>query len=131
MDARELRIGNWVIPVLELQGESEDYERLPPCQVSELPIVEAHKFYEPIPITPEILERCGFEKINTNGTADDEYYFINPSNGLRVFKTSNGIETQVHGYDDWIKVKYLHQLQNIFYFLTGTELEFKEQLSHT
>lgn len=61
---------------------------------------------EPIKITAEIIQNCSF----------DNY----------------------HWATDWIlykmpiptKIKYLHQLQNLYFALTGTELYLKEKLSN-
>lgn len=90
-------------------------------------IVDNHKLYlkntiiEPIPITEEILEKCGFEK-----TYDD--------NGFCKFhKVENSfIEVFIYKYNDSlfrigktdanIEIKYLHQLQNSYFILTGEKL---------
>lgn len=80
--------------------------------------------FEPIPLTPEILEKCGFEK---QDDGDGGYY--------RELLSENGIlfvEGDKKGYTDvfidcWeqIRVRYLHQLQNLYYSLTGTELNYQ------
>lgn len=77
--------------------------------------------FEPIPITDELLLKCGFEKelfsskiykINT----DDYcviYYFEGDTLDVRT-KDGNRVS---------ILCKYLHQLQNAFYLATNKELK--------
>jgi hypothetical protein len=75
---------------------------------------------EPIPLTYVILEKCGFNK-------PDEYWFwfLDYKSNVNTFKL---IETPDGGEYKILECfapafKYLHQLQNLFYSLTGTELE--------
>ena len=75
---------------------------------------------EPIPLTPELLEKCGFEYDNGRECwgMDRECIDIN------ISPKEIGIEV-----DCWenslIKCNYLHQLQNMHYAITGKELEVK------
>jgi len=87
---------------------------------------------QPIPLTPEILEACGFKKMSDG------------SNDYLGLATYNGIEKGILRFYD-LDVKavalfvkenmigtnlyYLHQLQNIYYLLTGRELEIKLQIT--
>lgn len=79
---------------------------------------------EPIPLTEEILLKCGFEYEN----------YIKDIRGLLV---KDNFEIGLDGEDFRlnqmsvrfrnsiiIKVKYLHQLQNIYFALTDKELNF-------
>jgi hypothetical protein len=82
---------------------------------------------QPICLTPEILERCGFEKWeNTNvfqlDCADEENIQIR---GNEVFLAGN--EACIDGHGFHCKCDYLHQLQNLYFALTGEELEIKQQ----
>ena len=67
---------------------------------------------EPIPLTEEWLLRLGFESTNT-------YYFS---------KCNLHLQGDIRGFHlvisriDGIKVKYVHQLQNLYFALTGEEL---------
>lgn len=112
--ASELRIGNLVII-----GKKEDtvfnfvFERQSGYVINNCPVSDL----EPIPITEEWLVRFGFEKINhlTDG-------IIYKKDWLRITE---------HFSMDWrggyIKnaPAYLHQLQNLYFALTGNELEIK------
>jgi hypothetical protein len=74
---------------------------------------------EHIPITEEILLKCGFEKTNRIDFGELKECYANFSFALMIRHNSFFV--------DWIggntEVKYLHQLQNIFYVLTGEELK--------
>lgn len=75
-----------------------------------------------IPLTPEILERCGFEY--GNGKFNEWWVsgkFTLYNNG---YKNKNDIEFEESFYK--VRIKYFHQLQNLYYALTGEELEIKE-----
>lgn len=65
-----------------------------------------------IPITEELLLECGFEK--HQGGNDTVYY--NPLLELDAHFRLKGVSYNV-------QVKSLHQLQNIYFALTGEELE--------
>lgn len=138
MKANELRIGNWI-----KHGESPSTFEYPGTlfqvsielffEMARSRISEYH--LEPIPLTPEILEKCGFEK----GYTDDKelYYTLELSPDIYCdLCLISGIETKytivkLLPYDRNFKFKYLHQLQNLFYALTGEELkvELKEKAS--
>ena len=104
MEPEDLRIGNWFFyKGKDVQWSIEDFAEWGK---------NIEKLIEPILITPEWLERFGFEKkpIHWEGAIDlmadgDEWNFES-------------------GYID-INIKYVHQLQNLYYALTGKELEKK------
>ena len=71
-----------------------------------------------ITLTPEILERCGAFSNNHN-------WLLYPVE-LNNITTEDYLEFEYQTpYLDWkiISIKYLHQLQNLFFVLTGEELE--------
>lgn len=75
----------------------------------------------PIPLSPEILEKAGFEKIKhihgyefwTNKKKRGEYYV--PSIDIYEYKTEFQSNSVPH-------CKYLHELQNLYRWTTGQEL---------
>ena len=123
MKAQELRIGNWV------QGKVSfpPYEGVKLLhQVNSMMIRDCEHYKdnwscEPIPLTPEILEKCGFEW--------SIYHQAFHKIGF-VFDLS---ERHVRGYYLHIsrnnsviicpEILHLHKLQNLIYALTGEELE--------
>lgn len=72
-----------------------------------------------IDLTTEILEQCGFEKDN------DGIYMI-PFNECGLYWLQDKMQLAI-GYAPIINFgcKTLHNLQNIYYCLTGKELEVK------
>ena len=78
--------------------------------------------YEPIPLTDEWLLKFGFEKLDIDLYKIDNEYFILFFN-----------ETYYIADEDWQNKKriigkgliYVHQLQNLYFALTGEELTIK------
>lgn len=113
----ELRIGNFVF---------KDKQRIPTSEGSifsaELHTIDEYSFYEstsldPIRITEEWLIRLGFEKGSPNAYATN--YYIAGFCVSRHFK--DGL------YYSWTaNINYVHQLQNLYFAITGKELELKQ-----
>jgi hypothetical protein len=88
--------------------------------------------FDPIPITPEILERLGFERSKKENSANVWVKYI----GLREFNIASDFaipnvwmplyevyrQGMVHSLAEFSN---LHQLQNLIYSLTNKELTFK------
>lgn len=127
ISAQELRIGNitqdkinkkkYLITANALryliEAESNDLEVL----------------IEPIPLTEEWLLKMGFEKeIDDSSFIRKVYYYINDfevefhGNKL-VFRVENKHVTNYFAHH----TKYVHQLQNLYFALTGEELELKSE----
>ena len=125
--ANELRIGNWVNYI--------DINGLNPAQIEIEDFInlkedgEKDFAFSPIPLTPEILEKCGFEK---------ELFEMS---GCEVWHVPNTLWRIARSYRDeneyklWHErispptwnlktLEYLHELQNIIYALTGKEIKF-------
>jgi hypothetical protein len=133
MKATELRIGNWV------NGEFANGE-LKPFQIFRIDGNDDCSGLEPIPLTPELLEKCGFKKWkgrvmeNTNiwmKKYEHEAGYFDVDNKPVINTSTIGIR-QYYGHslpdeffytDHHSKIEYLHQLQNLYYALTGEELE--------
>lgn len=103
------------------------------------PITKAHERFDPIPLTPEILtEWCGFEKTTESLLIDavDETKFIFQNTKMLC---GHNFELNYYGFSDSsldgfyfyaghpydTHVKTVHHLQNLFFALTGKELEIK------
>lgn len=110
MQENELRIGNKVLS--HLTKEIVDVDWLVMKHMEDGNIQSAYTpdmpVYEPILITPEILEACGFEKCSCDGYKH---------HGLHISKNDKE-ELYYRG----IILKSLHQLQNLYFTLTGEEL---------
>ncbi len=72
---------------------------------------------KPIPLTEEILLKCGFVEIDTY---DDHYYYLQ--------KCDLGLDRsfQPYGIGFIPDLKHVHQLQNLYFALTNEELKIKE-----
>jgi len=111
MTAAELRIGNWVI----LQQDDNGIQRYN-HDVDAIDIavaVDNPERFSPIPLSPELLEAMGFEE------RQESWEHPNISLG----KPNLNLCTAYGEYTvSFKKNTYLHQLQNLFYSLTGEEL---------
>ncbi len=131
--AQELRIGNFIFETQgEYQHESDSFnfnENDKNFRIVDLDILKLihsnneYYLFQPIPLTPEILEKCGFEK--------DEHDFelkINFEARLKWSAEDNPAkEVTLWLHNDYPaqSIFYLHQLQNLYFALTGEELEVK------
>lgn len=126
--ANELRVGNWInIPecAINTKVKTIDTQRFAVerdnIDLSPGENVFFYKSANPISLTPEILEKCGFEANKYN----DEFKY-----GLLLLDceyTDKGEFNVV--FNDCklpLALKYLHQLQNLYYALTGEELKFND-----
>lgn len=130
IQANELRIGNWILTetgnpkqVHSIIGDRFNIDSLDGKDYG-FPLTEMNG----IPLTPEILEKAG-------GCYQDK------GNGFKIFRfdkddeeilsiqaTHNGFDA-VKNTDEYYwtglcgSINYLHQLQNLYFTLTGTELE--------
>ena len=133
IQARELRIGNWVewvYPNRNNQPNKFQFCQIESIRTSLVGVLGSAYGYDqiqPIPLTPEILEKCGFERrnygwiINKLKEANDSYFglfYINDNAGDLSLKLNSA-------YCPCAEIKHLHQLQNLYFALTGEELTFK------
>lgn len=106
VDIRELRVGNWLMGKLGPQ-------QVEPLDFKYMVVLNSA---DPIPLTPEILEKCGFVKMM--GILG--LYPIDISARMEVVIFGGNYE----GGHDIHHIIHLHQLQNLYYALTGTELNY-------
>ena len=103
MKSNELRIGNWIdCGTYVNKGHWSKFERIKITSGSQLNVTDNLK---PIPLTPEILEKAKF-----SGTIFPAQLSIGETGKIYW---GNGVN---------IEIKYLHQLQNLYFELTGEEL---------
>lgn len=84
---------------------------------------------EPIPITEELLEKCGFKK---DVDANNLYRYVIDDCLFEIRLWDSGTFIKLENYcEDCVrkvrlpKTPNLHQLQNAYYLVTGNELEIK------
>lgn len=127
IDPKELRIGNWVI----FDGRHEQI--LGDISGPHGTYPESGNNLSPIPLTPEILEKCGFEVYKDNPYwKNPNYVFYHLTIGYESFPIAI-VDGEIVKYfaceDDeysWFgrPIISLHQLQNLYFALTGTELNY-------
>lgn len=115
MTANELRIGNYVFSL-----ETQNHQRITGL-LEEQPFFDAITFdypnydeIESIPLTEEWLLKFGFESIGS-------FYRIGNSRFVEVIVHDSGIDVCNHSVS-LPHIKSVHQLQNLYFALTGTEL---------
>ena len=83
---------------------------------------------EPIPITPEWLERLGFERKYKNENTIHWVKFSAKHLSFVITECSSlfGMEYNAYGADHCPQIFHIHQLQNLYHALTGQELTVKE-----
>lgn len=142
IQAKELRIGNLVslfdftATVNHLGKSTMGYT------VDGINTSATYEVLNPIPLTPEILKMCGFKHGMVEGVtrlrdADDfsedegdtHYWDLRvPKNdkveGLSTFNLVKFGDDDLTFSCQWLRVKlyYLHELQNLYFWLTGIEL---------
>jgi hypothetical protein len=129
MKASELRIGNYI----KLMFNYEDYETI---QVTSDELVDVDKKradYEPLPLTEDWLLKFGFENIDKG---DNDYITYSDSNHdyyLQIDvrrKDSKYTILDNTNYElisfSMVDIVYVHQLQNLYFALTGEELTIKQ-----
>lgn len=125
MNANELRIGNWVT-VDTVFGRQVN------IQIKQRDFNKDIGDFVPIPLTSDILLKIGFTRKR------DGSYFWFEYNKLRKFQLITcdnhygkqdkwfvGVQFKDAESCEWLdhKIKTLHQLQNLYFALTGTELK--------
>jgi hypothetical protein len=111
IQANELRIGNWVF-----NPKNNFHFKIDGFHILDLWAGEDCKFIQPIPLTPEILEKAGFEK---NGKRFSKDWFYLWSDNYNIVFALAEMEESIGKY---LNIEYVHQLQNLYFDLTGQEL---------
>ncbi len=112
MKASELRIGNFVRGNLG-NNEIESIDSLDLFVIN----CENEDEFAPIPLTEEWLVRFGFKE----GTTDSLKAVTHAS----LSRMGNDYMLYQGHYCLYVKIKHVHQLQNLYFALTGEELTIK------
>lgn len=149
INPNELRIGNHILTSKEDVVVGVMLDMVETINYAEL----LYDGIEPIPITPEWLERFGF--ILENGHSFSEYFNksfgdvrayvidgvwfcshfdwmthrsdIISERGWLVGRRNTNPRHNGWNYNESAEVRYIHELQNVFWCITGFELEIKEK----
>lgn len=151
IQAKDLRIGNYIADRGGKKWQIDHWESKDKVSakssISEIgghkfeghPLTEYVEYLQPIPLTEEILLKCGFEKIphfnignasikhigrdrhisiSSVGTPNEIIALVDQSG--EDIANSDVIIVKNYDYDGYTN---LHQLQNLYFALTGEELE--------
>lgn len=87
------------------------------CKMSHSKLNQHISEWEPIPLSEDWLERMGWKK----DEEDTLYIHINYTDGLNWY--DNTIYLVVQGEEcPLYKIKYVHEVMNLYYSLTGSEI---------
>lgn len=132
MNANELRIGNWVM--YKGNPKQVDYNHIGAAY-------EGSNYYTSISLTPEILEQCGFKLLDHFTVAKNMRIDVGRNRVLSVGcvgtpnemvflseENENTVKDLIclrnYDYDGYT---HLHQLQNLYFSLTNTELQWNRK----
>lgn len=126
IEASELRIGNWI-----KNGIGEDFKANAQTICYFYESQSTLGAFSPIPLTEEWLERFGLtKKIMPDSTphyTNDNVDFepgVSPD-GKGGFMYCILVDSSTETWQYITHVQYVHQLQNLYFALTGEELELK------
>lgn len=122
IQANELRIGNWIlssnVPLRINGGFISDLESSPHHSIF-------LSYFKPIPLTEEWLLKFGYTYYTgkTEGVLTKDY-----GGKLDIDFVDKIVQVKSHYEEDLLyrplhNIKYVHQLQNLYFALTQTELE--------
>lgn len=120
MKVHELRIGNMVVqkvlPKTMIKISSLSFNGWVKS-TEDKPLLYKVNEIEGIPIDKEYLLRLGFRIVETMAYKKDKLY---------LYKSDNNDWIYLHPFHP-TKIKYVHQLQNLYFELIGRELTLKQQ----
>jgi hypothetical protein len=111
MKASELRIGNWL---LFTDWPAQGFRQMTgnDIGVCEKDPKWLDYFFKPIPLTEEWLLKFGFDKGSYFFSKDGFEFYLNDGENGNWYPLVGGS----------VKIEYVHQLQNLYFALTGEEL---------
>lgn len=133
VDIKELRIGNIVKCYSSLYKKNKPFE-VSQILVDNIELIDTDESFEilydmldGIPLTEELLLKCGFTKEYYGFSCDivelsyGRFLCNDDTDKDNLFLSINNAEYTISG----VSLKYLHQLQNMYFYLTGNELDVK------
>mgnify|MGYP003650274405 CR=1 FL=1 len=121
MEAKELRISNYVnFDFHKDSGGTKGIEVF----ISDLEIILQSnfksKYYTPIPLTEEWLVRFGFER--TSYGRKFKGFHLGASSRVLATDVLSGFSWEQVVDEKYLRILYVHQLQNLYFALTNEEL---------
>lgn len=120
MKASELRIGNWIDG-----NASGEYFKITAKQILDFYDDPLDDYYQPVPLTEEWLVKFGINNVSVTRIKCYQtilgYYNITIEDNIFKFWISDCDDCRFA-----LDIKYVHQLQNLYFALTGEELTLKD-----
>ena len=120
MRTTELRVGNWI------EQSGCHYQLDENSLIDMLDYWKVHKkcLHSSVPLTKEWLLKFGFESLLRGGFYRfDEYFRTEPCFSLRYYREEKEFCFDIG--DGGIIIEHVHQLQNLYFIVTGEELILK------
>ena len=133
MNIHELRIWNYVLfckaesIITSINNNDEENPYVDLASYDNIPIEDLH----PIPLTEEWFMKFGFEKeideFDIFSIHNSQYSIQHYKNGKCIFVYSpiNELNSEDEENVIFLQIKHVHQLQNLYFALTGEELTIK------
>lgn len=119
INIQELRIGNYLFNKGQLICTVNGIYRRDHISVKESYLESIHiENFEPIKLTTEILEKCGFEKI------DFDYFELKTEENYYCHIDELGFGFALE-HETFYICEYVHEIQNLYFALTGKEITIK------
>ena len=126
MNATDLRIGNYhFYRIVDDLDERKEYDEICQIDYGDLRILTEFKDspeYKPIPLTKEWLLKFGFVKEGRYYTRGVHQRLFSGLMNLKFDRLLQMWVFSVGRYSDITRIEYVHQLQNLYFALTGEEL---------
>lgn len=116
----DMRAGNWVLKIMGTDRENEPFIEYKAIALNE----HYHTFTKdcfPIPLTADLLEYCGFKQQPDQWDKKLEAEGMDEALPVLRYKTGNK-SWYLNDFKIPAQPLYVHQLQNLYYALTGQEL---------
>lgn len=122
MEAKELRIGNYVNYHI-VDDERKEWNEINEVDIDDIYTVLMGNADDlsPIPLSDEWLDKFGMLGVSKNGFT----VVIKPIAKRPIYRSNNYYTIYMAGRK--IELKYVHQLQNLYFALTGEELIFEKK----
>ena len=132
MEANELRIGNLIeYRIQDDLDDRKDWWEVSKIDATDLCILESNIDYDfrPIPLTEEWLLKFGFNKEYQKGyigidVCNSDFVLTEPLK-MGEWQTNYTFQFETGSVPKFKEIEYVHQLQNLYFALTGEELVLK------
>ena len=131
LQAKDLRIGNYIMQdgeitcVEKLSNSIDDWDDWDDWDRTN---GKRTQDYQPLPLTEEWLLKFGFEYLQVDYFSHRNSFQLDSNLGFVIWgRIETGLFLYIDGNEGGEVIKYVHQLQNLYFALTGKELPIKKE----